>query len=327
MEREEKFYTEILVVSKETGLPVKKILDMLFHLQEVESIENNELLRKLGVSRNVMNQVKERLSEFLDPSSGLTALSVTGKKDVEMISDLMTDPEEFIINTDNEKVKKTIELLERHKGKRPESKREYDQFTATFETTARRACLMDFFADIRGKRILFLGDDDFTSLAVASFKSAKNIHILDIDQRILDGLKSSSSEEKLKINTSRYNAVERLPQNYKGNFDVVFTDPPYTSDGVALFLSRAIDALDSKNQSARIYFCYGNSDRAKERFLPIYEVFSSSGLMIRWVFDKFNRYQGAEFIGSASSLFILDVTSKTKPLVVGNYDKPIYTNN
>ncbi|KUK84142.1 MAG: hypothetical protein XD98_0162, partial [Microgenomates bacterium 39_6] len=94
-----------------------------------------------------------------------------------------------------------------------------------------------------------------------------------------------------------------------------------------LFISRAIESLDGANRAARIYFCYGNSDRAKERFLFVYEVLINSGLMVRWIFDKFNRYQGAESIGSASSLFITETTPKTKLLIKGNYDKPIYTNN
>lgn len=72
-------------------------------------------------------------------------------------------------------------------------------------------------------------------------------------------------------------------------------------------------------------FCYGNSDRAKERFLPIQDALTDSGLMLRWVFDRFNRYEGAESVGSASSLYIAEITPRTKPLIRGSYDKPIYT--
>ena len=110
----------------------------------------------------------------------------------------------------------------------------------------------------------------------------------------------------------------------KGKFDTVFTDPPYTPEGISLFVSRAIETLDKKNQTARVYVCYGNSDRAKERFLPIQDVLTDSGLMLRWVF-RFNRYEGAESVGSASSLYIAEVTPRTKPLIRGNYDKSIYT--
>ncbi|MCS7092315.1 MAG: bis-aminopropyl spermidine synthase family protein [Patescibacteria group bacterium] len=105
----------------------------------------------------------------------------------------------------------------------------------------------------------------------------------------------------------------------------MFTDPLYTPKGINLFVSRAIETLDRQNQTARIYVCYGNSYRAKERFLPIQKVLTDSGLMLRWVFDRFNRYEGAESVGSASSLYIAKITPKTKPLIRGRYDKPIYT--
>lgn len=320
-------YEKLLQVSREVGLPLRKILDMFSWLKDAGSVENNELLRNLGVSRNVLNQVKEGLSSFFEPPSLVTALSSQGKSNVEKISRFLGMKEELILNFDNQKIEQIIKLLERYKGERPISERKFDQFTATLETTARRACLMEFFADIREKRILFLGDDDFTSLGVASFRSAQKIQVLDIDKRVFDGISQVSSKEGLEILTASYDAFGELSRSYRGNFDIVFTDPPYTSDGIALFLSRAIDALDLQNQATRIYFCYGNSDRAKERFLPIYEVIINSGLMMRWVFDKFNRYEGAESIGSTSSLFICDITPKTKALIKGNFNGEIYTND
>ncbi|KKQ83340.1 MAG: hypothetical protein UT06_C0023G0004 [Candidatus Woesebacteria bacterium GW2011_GWA1_38_8] len=160
---------------------------------------------------------------------------------------------------------------------------------------------MDCFGDIAGKRLLFLGDDDFTSIAVANIRKASGVTVLDIDNRILDTIGNMIINEGLEINLENYDARKALPTTYNQKYDVVFTDPPYTPEGIELFVSRAV--------------------------LPIHEVFTSSGLMIRWVFDKFNRYHGAESIGSSSSLFVLDTTSKTKPLITGNYDKPIYTNN
>lgn len=174
---------------------------------------------------------------------------------------------------------------------------------------------------------MFLGDDDFTSVAVAGLNLAHQVTVLDIDQRILETIGQISTEKELEIKTMAGDVRKPLPPEVIKGFDVVFTDPPYTPEGVSLFLSRGIEALDPENLAARIYFCYGNSDRAKERFLPIYESIFKNGLMVRYVFDKFNRYVGAESIGSASSLFVTEVTSKTKAGISGKYDKPIYTNN
>jgi len=317
----------ILQVTKDTGIPIKKVLDFLYFLRDGKPVENNELLQKLGVSKNALNQAKETFSDLLEAPSKNTQLRADAVRRVQTLFDSKYQPDEALWSVlEDETYKKALELLKRYGDKRPIPERRYDQFSATIETTAKRVSLLDRFEDVAGKRLLFLGDDDFTSVAVANARKATGITVLDIDDRILDNIGEIAKNESLEIGTKHYDARKPLLADHRQKYDVVFTDPPYTTEGIELFVSRAIQALDLQNQSARIYVCYGNSDRAKERFLPIYEVFSSSGLMIRWVFDKFNRYQGAESIGSSSSLFVLDVTSKTKPLITGNYDKPIYTN-
>ena len=315
-------------IAKETGIPAKKIKDFLFILRTGESAENNELLQRVGVSKNALNQAKDLLSSLLKPPSKNTQLVESAVREMEMIFGPDYKPEEALWSLlEDDYYRKTVELLEKYADQRPSPVRKYDQFTATVETTSRRASLLNFFGDVTNKKMLFLGDNDFTSVAVANLHTASEIAVLDIDNRIIDKIDSISKSEKLDINSGHYDAGKTLPSSYSGKFDVVFTDPPYTTEGIKLFVSRAIQALDLLNQTARIYICYGNSDRAKERFVPINEVFSSSGLMQRWIFDKFNRYQGAESIGSASSLFVLDVTSKTKSLIIGNYERPIYTDN
>lgn len=316
-----KIYSQLLKISKEVGIPVKKILDVLFVLKDGEAVENNELIRRVGISKNVINQVKEMLGSLLQPVSSNTRVK---RESLEQINTTLGDnyiPEENLLYFECNKTSGS--LLER----RVIPLREYDQFTATAETVFKRAGLLNFFCDIRGKKILFLGDNDFTSIAVATLGLANKITVLDVDKRILDTIQNISKEKDFGIKTIRHDLRNPLPQEVANSFDIVFTDPPYTDRGVKLFLSRAVGALDLSGNAARIYICYGNSDRAKERFLPIYEIFTASGLMIRWVFDKFNRYQGAESIGSSSSLFILDVTPKTKSLILEKYDKPIYTNN
>jgi len=315
-------------ISRETGVPTKKVLDLLFALRNGKAIENNELVQRIGVSRNALNQVKEMLTSTLKPVSKETQLDASCVQEVQAIFDEGYKPEEVlwaVLVDDN--YRQTVELLKTISSKRPLPERRYDQFTATIETTARRASLLQFFGDVEGKRLLFLGDDDFTSVVVANLGGARSVAVVDIDSRILSEIEAVSGSHNLGIKTVHYDARKKLPTELRNKFDVVFTDPPYTTEGIELFTSRAIESLDKSNKAARIYICYGNSDRAKERFLPIYEALANSGLMTRWVLDKFNRYHGAESIGSASSLFITEVTPKTKPTIKGDYDKPIYTNN
>ncbi len=327
MGEKEKIYSEFLEVSKQTGVPVKKVLDVFWYLSEGESIDNNELVRRVGVSRNALNKVKKALSAYLSPSSRETSLKENAVGRVSELYDADYAIEEDLLSklVERDFYKQSIELLARYRSKRPAPKRNYDQFTATIETTAKRAVLLDFLGDIQDKRVLFLGDDDFTSVVTANMRLANSVAVLDIDERILDSIGDIKEELGLGIKRVKHDLRKPIPIELRGRFDTVFTDPPYTPAGIKLFVSRGIETLDRKNQTSRIYVCYGNSDRAKERFLSIQEAVTDSGLMIRYVFDRFNRYGGADSIGSSSSLYVVETTPKTKPLVKGNYDKPIYT--
>lgn len=307
--------------SKKIGLPVKKIFDLFYYLKDGQKIDNLELIRKTGIAKVTINSIKEYFSDYFMPVSTDTQIV---KDKIQELNSLFNEnyiPDETLLNL---KTSRNIEVV---LTERLSPLREYDQFTATPETVLKRASMLDHLSDINHKKLLFLGDDDFTSIATAMTGKPSEIVVLDIDDRILERIKTLSSKHSLNIKTIKHDLKKALPKELLNKFDIVFTDPPYTPDGIRLFISRAISALDRKNDTARIYICYGNSDRAKERYIPIYRSIIDSGLMIRYVFDKFNRYVGAESIGSTSSLFVLDITPKAKTLIRENYDKPIYTND
>lgn len=315
----DKQYSQFLKISKEIGLPVKKVLDVLFVLKNGNKVENNELIRRTGISKNVINQVKDMLGTILLPTSNHTQAN-TGS--LNLINNVLGEnyiPEENLLN-----LKYDYDLEELLK-RRVSPLRKLDQFTATKETVYKRAGLLNFLGDITGKKILLLGDNDFSSIAFVTLGTANEISVLDIDQRITESLRKISQERNFGIKTIEHDLRNSLPKDMSNNFDVIFTDPPYTTEGITLFISRAISALNKQNKAARIYFCYGNSDRAKERYIPIHKSITDSGLMVRWIFDRFNRYKGAESIGSSSSLFVCEVTPKTKPLIKGKFTGNIYT--
>ncbi|OGD09461.1 hypothetical protein A2397_02120 [Candidatus Amesbacteria bacterium RIFOXYB1_FULL_44_23] len=318
----------ILSVAETVGMTSKKVLEVLFLLRHGQAVENNELVKRTGVSRNVLNLLKKEWSELLLPGTDKTQMKPEVVGELDLLFGEGWQPDDSLWRVlDGELGRRMMNLLDKYAHLRPEPNRAYDQFYATKETVAKRAELLNFMDDVAGKRLLFLGDDDWGSVGVGLQKQAEKVVALDVDKRMLGSIRQLAELEKLEIETEMYDARDPLFNKWAGKFDVVFTDPPYTPQGVELFLSRAVSGLDLSKQTARIYLCFGNSDRAKERFLPIYELFVKSGLMIRWVWDKFNRYQGAESIGSASSLFILETTSKTKPLISGKNHGAIYTNN
>lgn len=301
----------IMEAAKTAGISVKKTRDLLYLVSKNKQADTKSLIQLTGLSKSSVGLVLKDIPKF---------------EDAEFSANYRMEEEEWNLYNKGE----ATDLIEWYKqaiANRPRAARKFDQFFALEDTVARRINLMDFYGDIDSKRLLFLGDDDGGSIAAAGLRKAKEISVLDIDKQILNNIKNISVKENLGITTGQYDARKMLPGQYKGKYDVVFTDPPYTAAGVGCFLSRAIEALDRSNPAARVYLCFGNSDRAKERFLPVYDLFVESGMMIRRVWDKFNRYEGAESIGSTSTLYMLEVTPRTKPVIKKEADGYIYTNN
>ena len=222
-----------------------------------------------------------------------------------------------------------LRLLREVAANRPPRNRNLDQLPATPETLAARVLLMHESCDLRGKRVLFLGDYDLTSVAAALVGGATAIAALDLDHRVLTTIRgelarlSSSGEEVADVECHFADLRAGLPAPLRRSADVVFADPPYTPDGAALFASRAIAAF--RNERSRLYFCYGTSARAKERALKAQEVITKAGLALHRVMPAFNQYEGAAALGSRSSLYVCDATEQSKALVSPGWSGAMYT--
>jgi predicted methyltransferase len=222
--------------------------------------------------------------------------------------------------TDQEKLQKLKEFLEKYKNFRPKPKREYDQFFATEETLIRRVSILENFID-QNKEILFLGDDDLNSLALSIFYSNIKIFVVDIDEDILNFINFVSEKEKFNIETCYHDLRNPLPKDKFKKFNLIFTDPPYTPSALELWLTRCIEAsLGSGSNkkrkkpevlSSKYYFiCYGYTNKETERGLKIQEIITKMGLVIQEKIRDFNNYYGAESLGSKSDLYLLQPTPK-----------------
>lgn len=204
---------------------------------------------------------------------------------------------------------------------RPKAKRKLDQFGTTEETLVARANFLAGREFLTDTKILFLGDYDLTSLAVLLKIKNAEVWALDVDRDVLDVI---GKESKGAVTTAEHNLVNPLPKKLLAAFDAVFTDPPYTPEGVSLFLSRSLEAL-SKGERARIILCYGTSEKAPERTLAIQEKILEHGLAVEELLPDFNEYIAAKRIGDTSDLYLLRPTPKTRPLIRGEYQGKIYT--
>jgi predicted methyltransferase len=111
-------------------------------------------------------------------------------------------------------------------------------------------------------------------------------------------------------------------ETLRGWADTVFTDPPYTSVGASLFLSRAAEATRGRAR-ADVFLAFG--PRRPEETLALQRAIAEMGFTVRSLIRNFNDYVGAGSIGGASHLYHLATTSELQPLVEGHYDGPLYT--
>lgn len=214
---------------------------------------------------------------------------------------------------------------------RPQVDVTIDQSKCTVDTAIKRAVLCAKNSALIGKKILCLGDDDLVSIALGfllkklfnnSSYSKTRIFVMDIDNRILDYISSISKDEDLPISCKYVDLRMPLPEEFKNQFDCLFTDPPYTLQGMNLFLSRGLEALKNQN-GLSIFFSYAH--KSPEFELNMQKYFVHMGLMISEILNSFNIYDGAQIIGNTGQMIILKTTKNSNPLIKGYYEEPIYT--
>ncbi len=215
-----------------------------------------------------------------------------------------------------------LEKLKKHLKTRPRPLPWLDQAHGTPETALLRALFMLEKGDVEGRKILFLGDDDFTSIAVGLLKTAEEIAVLDVDSRLLEAIQVISRRENLSITCVECDLRDPLPQHLRHKYDVVFTDPPYTIPGLTLFISRCITAL-KRRKGASVYLAFAH--QPPKRMLIMQKALSAMGLALAEQVPRFNTYEGAEMFANSTFLARLESTEKTEPLVKEAFDGKLYT--
>ena len=211
---------------------------------------------------------------------------------------------------------------------RPEADVTLDQAKATPLTLARRIVYLDGNDAIAGRRILFLGDDDFLSAALVHWvlwqrergRRAEPFRLVvaDVDERILRQLRAVAPS----VEAVRYDARDALPDDLVGSFDVVITDPPYTLHGAELFLSRAVDAVGGK-PGAHSFFSFGHLDPMAMR--SVQSALAEMGWVIVEWRPGFNEYEGSSVLAGVSLMAHLVLAEGAAPVIRGRYDGPLYT--
>ncbi|MFI0353839.1 bis-aminopropyl spermidine synthase family protein [Actinomadura sp. 9N407] len=233
------------------------------------------------------------------------------------------DPVEHLLAQHTETIERLGDLI----AHAPRGRHALDHVSATPETVVRRALLLGARFWLPGTRLLCVGDHDLTSLAVAMIHPHVETTVVDIDERILAYIDATAGDLGLNVHTRWADLRLGLPPSTREYADLAITDPPYTPDGVGLFVARAIEGLRDPAQG-RILLAYGASDRTPALALKVQNALSDLNLVSEAIYPDFNRYFGAEAIGSAADLYILRPTTKSVPAATARAERfsaAIYT--
>ena len=194
--------------------------------------------------------------------------------------------------------------LERAVAEGPASDLNLDHVAATAETALRRALFLATRFDLGGRTVLCVGDHDLTSVALTLVVPGARAVVVDLDERVLAHIDASADRLGLDIATHSADLRLGLPPALHGVAEVVFTDPPYTPDGVELFVRRGLEGMADPRRG-RVLVAYGVSETTPRLAAATQARFSRLELLVEALWPDFNRYHGAESIGAASDLYVL----------------------
>lgn len=196
-----------------------------------------------------------------------------------------------------------------------------DHVQATAETVLRRAMWLDEQYDLGHNRLVLLGDHDLTSLAVRLIRPEAEITVVDVDDRVLEYLDRHSDRS---VATVHADLRVGLPPAVTGRADLVFSDPPYTPAGMALFAARGVECL-ADPPKGRLLLAYGYSPRHPALGAQVQRELAGLGLVFESIVPGFHRYHGAQAIGSAADLYVCQPSGQPRRPRGGKGQPGIYT--
>ena len=221
-----------------------------------------------------------------------------------------------------------VEKLDILLSSRPGPDFSLDQSHAETATIAMRAAYLYEHDGIEGKDLLFLGDDDLTSLATIIFAKEFGLQlgsvvVFDLDERILEFVQEICRSTDCDIETHCLDLRERIPDHLRNSFDVFVTDPPYTVTGLSLFVGRGIEAL-KPGVGRQCFLSYGSRNPSDS--VKVYASIVSMGLALQEVVPEFNRYVGAQMYAGVSNM-IRCVTSDGTAAVIPEDLSTLYSDS
>jgi len=324
----EVFYREIASKASliEGAKGVEKVVLTLFRYR-AKKITNKELSRMVKLPVPVLSAVRGELQKagFLEAKYQLSDEALNW---LEKEAGLRYSADFFSNFTLNYEVKKQqreyFKTVIDYLKLRPEPDYELDQSRSTPETVLKRALIMLRNGDVEGKRIVLLGDDDGLSIALAFLDCAREIKVLEIDERIIDYINSFAQKygHKKVLHAELWDIRKQFPDEWLHRYDCFETDPPYTFLGFKVFISQASRLIKLETGSGYVSF---GSKNPLDMWKCQQEIIQQGFVFNEFIRD-FNRYQGATILGNTSNLFVISKIPQKRMLYeTKSFPENIYT--
>jgi N4-bis(aminopropyl)spermidine synthase len=282
-----------------------------------------ELVSLAGTSRRTVEAVLRAVEAHLDRSDGRVRIS--GPHAPAYAAELgcgqdaaVPDPWDELARRDPAALAEAAGLVERA----PAPQRDLDQVPATAVTVLKRGHYLLRSFDLRGAHVLCVGDHDLTSLGLflAGGADGLRVSVVDADEALLAYLDAEARQRGFDVRCYAADLRLGLPTALRESSQLIFTDPPYTPEGVRLFVTRGLEGL-ADQRNGRVLVAYGFGEQPALG-LAVQQALSPLHLTYEAVLPGFNRYAGAEAIGGAAALYVLRPTRRSLSAAQAAADDP-----
>ena len=278
----------------ESGAMSKKYFSVLCSMVNKNKFTCSEITKECHVSFKMITDLVNLFDNFTSKQGLFYSFNSDFANEIENEKDE--------VKVFNEKYVKQYELIV---SKFKQDKSQLDHISATSETAIKRALYIYNHYDTKHCKIAMLGDHDFTSIALKIIDPNVELLVLDIDNDIL---KFIDDLEYSDLTTIYADFRVGIPLNVTSSCDLVFTDPPYTTDGMDIFLKNA-KQLCKKSEKSAILCAYTCGDLVIKNGLNVQKIIVDNGLYIESLIPKFNLFNFAESLGYCSDLYTLRMTN------------------
>ncbi|WP_046471663.1 bis-aminopropyl spermidine synthase family protein [Allosalinactinospora lopnorensis] len=294
---------------KEQGINAPRVHRVLAALANGAWWSPPELVRETAVAHRLVAATLDALADELEHRQGNEGLRVRLLRPADHADSSAPEPADPVAHLLDRHTEAAAEL-DRLVAEAPRSRRDLDHVAATAHTALRRGVLLATRYSLPGTRLLCVGDHDLTALATTLVCPGAEAVVVDVDERVLDYIDQAAARLGLPVRCHFADLRLGLPASVRGQCDLAFTDPPYTTEGVELFVRRGLEGLADPRRG-RVLLAYGASESTPALIAKTQSRLARMNLVFEAVWPEFNRYLGAEAIGAASDLYVLCPTSRT----------------